>query len=195
MSETRFERAARAFDAAHAEDPRTAGEGSTVSVQYHAALARWVDALDPDAPEVVRLAARAQHIRRWTRPRSEFPEGPAGYKRWRSQLAVFHGEEATKILTTAGYGDDTCARVRDLLLKKKLRTDPEVQLLEDAICLTFLEHDFEPFAAKHEDAKIIDILQKTWGKMSERGHAAALKLAPSLPAGLQALVGRALEGS
>ncbi len=189
-----FKRAEHALAAVHAQDPRGGAGGPTHAERYHAAVARWVDVLDPAAPEAVRLAARAQHIRRWTRPRADFPEGPAGYKRWRTQLAIFHGEEATRILTHVGYDEAMCARVRDLLLKKRLRTDAETQLLEDAVCLTFLQLDFEPFASKHQDEKILDILKKTWAKMSPRGHDAARELAPQLPAHLRSLVTQALAG-
>jgi hypothetical protein len=172
----RFEAAEAAFAAAHAEDPRG------LSVRYHEHVARWVDALDPDAAEVVRLAARCQHIRRWTLPRSDFPEGLQGYKLWRSTLARRHADDAAQILGDAGYDAATIARVRDLLVKKRLRSDPLAQLLEDAVCLTFIELDFADFAAKHDDDKVRQIVRKTWDKMSDRGHAHARALVARLSA-------------
>lgn len=181
-----LERAIRAFDAIHASDPGGA------AARYHATLTKWVDALVPDASVALRLAARCQHLGRHTVPRSDYPEGPAGYKRWRAAAALKHAEEAGEIIRGAGFDDGVAGRVSDLLIKKGLRSDPEVQAFEDAICLTFLETDFAAFASKHPDDKVIDILQKTWRKMSPRGHAAALDLARRLEPKLAALLSRAL---
>lgn len=181
----RFARAEAAFAAAHAEDPRIV-DGTPYAVRYHEHVARWVDALDPAAPEVVRLAARCQHIRRWLVPRSDFPEGRDGYKRWRSTLARRHADDAAAILGAAGYDAAEIARVGDLLIKKRLRSDPLAQLLEDAVCLTFLELEFVDFAGKHPEAKVVEIVRKTWGKMSERGHAHARGLVESLAASPEA---------
>lgn len=194
----RFVRARTRFFAVHGEDPRAvdAGDGAqTASTHYHARLGQWVQRLDPTAPEVVRLAAACQHIRRWAVPRADFPDGPAGYKRWRSTLALRHADEAEEILTSVGYDPATIGRVRDLLLKKRLRADPEVQLLEDAVCLVFLELDFVAFAGRHGEEKTIDVLGKTWDKMSERGRTAALELVGSLPEDLAQWVRRAVTRS
>jgi hypothetical protein len=125
-------------------------------------------------------------------PRSAFPEGLAGYKRWRATAALEHQKKAREILTSAGCDEATIVRVGDLLIKKGLKSDPEVQTFEDAICLTFLEVDFPAFAKKHDDDKIVDIIRKTWAKMTPRGHAAAIELSRSLPEDLTALVARAL---
>jgi hypothetical protein len=177
----RFAAAEAAFAAAHAEDPRLV-DGEPYALRYHEHVARWVDALDPTAPEVVRLAARCQHIRRWLLPRTDFPEGRDGYKRWRSTLAQRHAAEAAQILADVGYDDATIARVGELLIKKRLRTDPLVQLLEDAVCLTFIELEFSAFAAKHDDEKVRQIVRKTWAKMSDHGHTLALALVERLAA-------------
>lgn len=196
MSE-RFEKAVAAFQAIHREDPRTLtgpeGEEPHSSL-YHRRLAHWVDELRPDAPEALRLAAWCQHLRRWALPRSEYPEGLSGYKRWRSELARRHASDAEEVLRGEGYGDETVARVRALLIKKGLRVDADVQTLEDAICLTFLENEYADFAAKHPDEKVVDILAKTWKKMSPQGHEAALALAPALEPRLRALVEEAVAG-
>jgi hypothetical protein len=188
----RFAAALARFARAHAEDPRGA-----VSRDYHARLGAWVERLAAPAEpgEALQLAAACQHIRRWTIPRDRFPEGVAGYKRWRSELARFHAGEAAAILAEVGYDEAAIARVRSLLLKKDLKGDAEVQLFEDAICLTFLEGELEAFAVKHDDAKLTGILQKTWAKMSPAGQRAALALVGSLPAELQALVARAVVAS
>ncbi len=188
-----FERAAARFRRAHEEDPRTLA-GERWSVRYHRRLADWVLVLDPEASEALRLASQCQHIRRWTRPRGDYPTGRGGYKRWRSELARFHGDEAEVILRDAGYGDDVIERVRELLVKKGLKTDPEVQLFEDAICLTFLENEYEAFATKHDEDKLVTILRKTYQKMSPRGRAAALELAGQLSDDARALVERAVAG-
>jgi hypothetical protein len=180
----RFAAAAAHFEAAHAADER--------SVVYHSRLAAWVDRLAPGASEPLRLAARCQHIERWKIPRSDYPDGLSGYKRWRTALGRFHADRAEEVLRTAGYADDVVDRVRALLVKKGLRLDPEVQLFEDAICLVFLEQELHAFAEKHDDEKLIKILQKTWKKMSPKGHAAALELAATLSARARDLVQRAV---
>ena len=148
-----------------------------------------LDSFAPEAPEAVRLAVRCQHIRRWTVPRDTYPEGRDGYRRWRTDLARFHAETAGTILREVGYGEDTVARVGALLRKERLKADPEVQLLEDVACLVFLQYYLPAFAARHDDAKLVDILGKTWRKMSERGRAAGLAL--DLDPRVSALVSRA----
>ena len=135
-----------------------------------------LDAFAPDAPESVKLAARAQHIRRWEVPRESYPEGRAGYLKWRTDLYKRHGDIAAEIMLQVGYDTETINRVRTLLRKRGLKTDPDVQLLEDVICLVFLEHYFHDFAKKHEEAKLIPIVQKTWKKMTEPAHEAALRI-------------------
>jgi len=166
--------------------------GTTWSVHYHRRLAHWIDVIDPAASIPLRLAARCAHIRRWTVPRSSYPEGRSGYKRWRSDLARFHAEEAGKILESAGFDAETIEQVQGILQKRRMKQDPDVQAFEDGLCLVFLENELEEFAGKHDEAKIIDIIQKTWEKMSEHGHAIALELAKSLPQGLQAILQKAL---
>jgi len=178
-SPSRFAEALRLIDQANAEDPTledVAGKPVPKELVYgHRMTARLV-AFAPDAPEPVRLAARAQHIRRWEIPRDRYPEGRAGYLRWRTDLYSWHGDVAAEILATAGYDAATVDRVRELLRKKQLKKDPDVQLLEDVICLVFLEHYLDAFARKHPEDKVVSILQKTWSKMSEAGHQAALAL-------------------
>ncbi len=190
---TRLERAVAAAERAHREDPRIVdGARETHSTWYHRRLAHWLARLEPRPSEALLLAAACQHIRRWTVPRASFPAGLSGYKRWRSELARFHAAEAEAILRGAGYDDELVARVRALLLKKGLGADPEVQLFEDAICLTFLENELAEFAAKHDDDKLEGILHKTWAKMSPAGRRAALDLAAGLPERLRSLVRRAV---
>ncbi|MCB9383917.1 MAG: DUF4202 domain-containing protein [Bryobacterales bacterium] len=184
--QSRFERAIEKIDAYNANDPRHKER------LYSERMSTWLMKLEPVASEPLRLAARAQHIGRWTTPRGNYPMDRRGYKQWREELADFHAETTAKILRETGYGEEEITRVRSLLKKKNLKTDPECQTLEDVICLVFLEYEFADFATKHREEKVIRILQRTWLKMSERGHKAALGL--QLPPELARLVQKALAG-
>jgi hypothetical protein len=191
----RFQAARAAFAEHHAADPRTIvrdGVTTTVSLDYHARVEAWLVRLEPAAPLPVRLAALAQHVRRWEVPRASAPPGLAGYKRWRSELARRQADIAKAELSRIGYDEATVQRVADILVKKHLRSDPDVQLLEDAVCLRFLEDELAPFAEGRTDEDVVGIIRKTWDKMSARGRVAALALAPALPQRSAALVARAL---
>ena len=175
----RFRAALASFDAANAEDPNRESAGGAQQPRelvYARRMTKTLERFAPDASEAVRLAARCQHIRRWTVPRDTYPGGRDGYRRWRTDLARFHADTAGAILRNAGYGGDTIARVGALLRKERLKADPEVQLVEDVACLVFLQHYLPAFAPRHDAEKLSGILRKTWRKMSPRGHAAALKL-------------------
>lgn len=174
----RFRAATARFDQANAEDPRVEtadGAACPKELLYARRMTEALDRFAPDASEAVRLAARCQHIRRWTTPRGRYPAGRGGYRRWRTALARFHAETAAEILRDVGYGEATVGRVQALLRKERLKADPEAQLLEDVVCLVFLRHCLAPFAARHDDAKVADVLRKTWRKMSDRGRSAALE--------------------
>lgn len=189
----RFREAFTHFDSANAEDPRAEvadGEAVPYELLYARRMSARLETFAPEAPEAVRLAARSQHIRRWTIPRTAYPTGRIGYKQWRNTLLTFHAETAGAILRTVGYDDATVQRVQALLQKQRLKRDPDVQTLEDVVCLVFLEHYFADFAEQHDDEKLVGILRKTWAKMSPAGHEAALAL--DLPPPLQALVEKAL---
>lgn len=175
----RLDEAFRRFDEANSDDPNMEMvDGAPVPKElvYGQRMSARLDAFAPDAPESVKLAARAQHIRRWEVPRDSYPEGRAGYLKWRTDLYKRHGDTAGDIMAEVGYDEETIERVKTLLRKRGLKTDPEVQLLEDVICLVFLEHYFHDFASKHDEEKLIPIVQKTWKKMTERAHQAALAL-------------------
>ena len=197
MTETehtqRFRRAIEEFDRANVDDPnfeRVSGTLQAKELVYSQRMTATLDEFEPTAPEVVRLAARCQHIRRWTVPRSTYPEGRDGYRRWRSDLAQFHAETAADILTGVGYDADTVQRVQVLLRKERLKVDAEVQLLEDVACLVFLTYYLPAFVEQHEEVKVIEVLRKTWRKMSTRGQSVALEL--DLPDDLRSLVGSAI---
>lgn len=167
------------FDAENSTDPNMEmvdGISVPKELLYARRMTDWLSRLAPDASEALRLAARCQHIRRWEIPRSSYPMDRAGYHRWRTDLGIFHAETAGRILLAVGYEPGTITRVQSLIRKQQLKTDPDAQLLEDVICLVFLEFYFHPFARQHDEQKLIGILRRTWKKMSARGHAEALKL-------------------
>jgi len=182
------------IDAANADDPNVElvdGVRRPKELVYGERMSEWLERLRPDASEALRLAVRAQHIRRWEIPRDRYPQDRAGYKRWRTDLAKFHAETAAAILRQCGYDDDTIARVQSLLRKEQLKRDPDAQTLEDVACLVFLRYYFAPFAEQHDDDKLVTIVRKTWNKMSAQGHEAALRL-PLTPR-LRQVVERALQ--
>lgn len=185
--------ATAAIDAANADDPHTLAVRGEVrpKEQAHAELmTEWVRRLDPEADDAQLLAARAHHLRRWTLPRTEYPEGRAGYLRWRTALKKQHAEEVAGILAAAGCDAATIDRTQRIIRKEGLGTDPDVQTHEDALCLVFLETQLAELADAQGDEKMIDIIQKTVAKMSER----AVQLAMDLPMRDtdRALIGQAL---
>jgi hypothetical protein len=189
----RFTRAIAAIDRANMEDPNTEWlDGAPVpcGLAYGRRMTGWVERLHPDASQALRLAARAQHIRRWEIPRDRYPQGRDGYLSWRTHLKRHHAKVAAGLLEEVGYDRQTIARVQDLLRKRGVKTDPETQTLEDAACLVFLENGLDAFARKHDPDKIKGILRKTWTKMSEAGRREALRL--DLPDEARALVADAL---
>ena len=175
----RFAEAIAAIDRANSEDPNTvtaAGRERSAEVLYSERMTEALSAFCPDASEELRLAARGQHIRRWTMARADYETGRLGYLKWRTALKRYHAVTVGTIMADCGYGEAEIDRVQSLIRKERLKHDPEAQTLEDVICLVFLNHYFGDFAAKHDDGKVVSIVRKTWGKMSERGHEAALKL-------------------
>lgn len=191
----KFTAAIKAFDEANADDPNLVevkGKQWPKELLYGHQMSEWMDRFAPDASEVLRLAARCQHIRRWEIPRDSYSRDRVGYLKWRTELKHMHARAAGEILSKAGYGEDVIVRVQSLLKKVRLKSDPETQTLEDVVCLVFLENWFADFAKQHEPDKIVDIVAKTWKKMSTAGHEAALAMAHKLPADALALVQRAL---
>ena len=194
MNDGRLDAVLEAIDEANGRDPRREvfdGKERGVEQAYGLRMSRALAQLYPDASELLRIAARGQHIERWTSPRDAYPEGREGYLRWRTELKRFHASRVGEIMAAAGYGPDDVAHVESLIRKHRLKRDPEAQALEDVVCVVFLEDYFSDFAAKHEDAKVIDILRKTWPKMSPHGQEMALRL--NLPPKAVELVGAALN--
>lgn len=191
----RFERAIVRIDAANAEDPhKIAVDGTSrpAEVVYAERMTATLALLYPNASEALQLAARAQHLRRWTVPRDTYPMDRAGYHRWRNDLKKKHADWAGALLAECGYSSEEIARVGQLIRKEHIKEDAEAQALEDTACLVFLEHYSGDFAAKHADPKLLGILKKTWAKMSLKGQTAAHAL--QLPPRLAALLARAIAG-
>jgi hypothetical protein len=191
----RLSRVLERIDQLNSEDPNTElVEGRPVpkELAYSQRVTRWVLRLRPSASEPLRIAARGQHVRRWTIPRERYERNRRGYLRWREALKAFHIDTVAGIMREAGYGEEETAPVRRIMGKRELASDPESQTLEDALCLVFLETQFADLRAKEPDDKMIEILRKTWRKMSADGRAQALKLPLAEPE--RALLQQALAG-
>ncbi len=175
----RFENALRRFDEENARDPNTETADGVVQPRellYARRLSDWVVRLCPDASEPLRLAARCQHLCRWEIPRSSYPMTRIGYLQWRANLKKFHAQKAGDILRELGYPEAVVRCVQDLNLKKHFPDDPETRVLEDALCLVFLEYQLADLAVKTAEDKTVNALQKSWQKMTPAGRAEALKL-------------------
>jgi hypothetical protein len=175
----RLAKAIAAIDAANAKDPSivtVGGERLPAALVYGRRMSEVLAIHVPTASEPLRIAARAQHIERWLIPRNTYPDGRIGYLTWRKDLQKHHARRTAAIMEAAGYGAEAIARVGVLLRKERLKQDEEVQALEDIVCLVFLEFEAPDFIAKHDDAKVRDILAKTAKKMSPRGLVATSRL-------------------
>jgi hypothetical protein len=189
----RFKAAIRRFDEENARDPNMEivdGAAHPRELVYAERLSEWVMKLAPGASEELRLAARCQHIGRWQVPRDTYEMTRSGYLRWRSDLKALHAKKAGEILRETGYPEETIHRVQELNLKKNFPKDAQSRILEDALCLVFLQHQLAELASRTAEDKIINALQKSWKKMSPAGQAQALRL--SFGAREKALLDRAL---
>lgn len=189
-----YGRARALVDSAHAADPRRDADGRAAELAYADHMERWVARIAPDAGPVLRLAARCQHLERWLVPRGSFPMDRPGYLAWRKSLYVKQAERARQILDQAGVPPDEAANAATWVSKTGLRTNPGTQALEDAAVLVFLESEIQAFAAQHAEyprEKFVDILRKTWRKMSPRAQELARGL--DLPAPIEALVREATK--
>lgn len=175
----RFESALRRFDEENSHDPNRedfAGSSQPRELLYSRWLTDWVDRLEPHASEPLRLAARCQHLCRWQIPRSSFPMTRHGYLQWREKLKKFHAQKTGEILQELGYRESLVSRVQSLVLKQGFPNDSEGRVLEDALCLVFLEHQFGQLAARNSDEKMVSVLQKTWKKITPKAQEIALSL-------------------
>ena len=180
ISADRFSKAIAAFDAYNTKDPNleeSAGKSFPKEILYAQRMTECLHKFAPTAHESIQLAARCQHIGRWEIPRNSYPITKKGYLQWRSEEKMHHAKIAESILTNCGYDSATIEKVKFLVLKKELHTNADTQLLEDVVCLVFIEFYLEEFAAKHDGEKVIDIIRKTVKKMS----AAAIEAVGQIP--------------
>ncbi len=169
-----------AIDAANATDPRE-HDGVPLALAQGRRAEEWVVRLDPDASDALRLAARAHHLRRWELARSDFPEGRAGYLRWRRAQRDRHARDLVALLDNAGVDGSISARAAQIVAKRGLGSDPEVQTFEDAVSLTFLETELLSVLGRlNDDSKAADIVAKTLAKMSAAGREQAASVSAGL---------------
>jgi hypothetical protein len=179
MTKTPFYIASELIDAENARDPNSEiyqSKSYPKELLYSNRMYERLMDFQPDASEAVQIASKAQHICRWKITRNSYPMDRVGYLKWREDLKKFHAKTTAAILEKAGYGEEFIDRVSFLIEKKLLKKDQETQLLEDVICLVFLEYYLDPFVHKHDREKMKNIIKKTWDKMSEKGHQEALKI-------------------
>ncbi len=191
---TPFERTINLINEANAQDPHSEqadGVSYPKELLYSMRMTNCLRKLVPDASDHLHIAARGQHIERWKSPRTAYPEGRTGYKRWRAELGLYHAQRVGEMMAMAGYGESEVQTVKYLLQKRGLGHNEETQHLEDTACVVFIQYYLEEFASRHTDDKLVDIIRKTWRKMSAHGQAAALDL--TLPPPLQRLIGVALR--
>ena len=184
-----YARARDLIDAAHSADPKRAADGRPAELVYGERVENWVVRLVPSASPLLRLAARCQHLERWSVPRTTFPEGKVGYLNWRKSLYVKQAARAKELLLQAGVPAPESDEVYTWVSKSGLKTNAGTQALEDAACLVFLENEIADFAAQHAEypaEKFVDILKKTWRKMTPAAQQAALGL--QLPVAVATLV-------
>lgn len=193
INSEKFNKAIQLFDKANSSDPNKEifeKKEYPKELLYAIRMTERLNKFAPNPSEALKLTVRCQHICRWEIPRDSYEMNRVGYLNWRQDLKGFHAKKAASILKEVGYDDETIEQVEFLLLKKQLKKNAETQTLEDVVCLVFLEFYFLKFSEKYTEEKLVDIIQKTWKKMSKEGHKAALEL--KLPQKVLALVTKAL---
>ncbi|MDD2915421.1 MAG: DUF4202 domain-containing protein [Gallionella sp.] len=199
MNQQHYQAAIAAFDKANAEDRNIAtadGKEYPKELLYAHRMTEMQQRYAPEASEAVQLAVRAQHIQRWKIPRSDYSMDRQGYLQWRVALYKFHADVAGQLMQDVGYDDEMVARVKTIVSKKGLKVNPETQLMEDVADLVFIEHYMIGFATSHpeyDEAKWIEIIRKTWQKMSQRAHEFALAGKIKLPEALVPLILKAVK--
>ena len=199
MTDDRYLSATAAIDQANGEDPNIEifdGKEYPKELLYSKRMVDMQERYAPEASEAVKIAVRAQHIQRWKIPRKDFFMDREGYLQWRVKLYKFHSQTVGRIMRESGYDDQTVERVMTIVSKKGLKVNPETQLMEDVADLVFIEHYMMDFATKHpeyEEAKWIQIIRKTWQKMSPRAHEFVLNGGIQLPEALTPLILKAVQ--
>ena len=200
MSQQAYEKARDLIDQANSEDPNTVTDAENrewpKELLYSHYMSDMLQRFAPEADEVMKLAIRAQHIQRWKSARSDYPMDRKGYHQWRTALYTFHANTLAELMVQAGYDEASLERVKQAVGKKALKSNPDTQLVEDIAALVFIEHYMLAFATKHpeyDEAKWIDIIRKTWRKMSEPAQQFALSGSLNLPEPLVPLIQKALS--
>lgn len=194
MNDSRLQNTINAIDEVNQLDPISINVNNTDIAReliYGQRMSQCLNEFWQDANELLQIAVRAQHIKRWHLLRKEFDAGRTGYLLWRKQLGVFHADLTSKIMLDNGYTNEDTEQVTIMLTKKGIKTNSDTQTLEDVACLVFLQHYFDDFANKHDNDKLVDIVQKTWRKMSDKGHDIALQV--EFPSHLAAIITQALK--
>ena len=197
--QTTYQKARNLIDAANTEDPNKVtadGRQWPKELLYSERMSEMLERYKPQADDAVKLAIRAQHIERWKSPRNAYPMDRIGYLKWRKDLYQIQADTAAELLQQAGFNDVDIERVRNAVAKKNIKSNPDTQLLEDVTDLCFIEHYLVDFVAKHPDyseEKWIEIIQKTWNKMSDEAHQFALTGNIKLPESLAALILKAVS--
>jgi tetratricopeptide (TPR) repeat protein len=176
---SRLQEAFTKFDGYNRQDPNQfIWEGISYPQEYFLALKLydWVLKLAPNADEALLLASRSQHIGRWEIPRNTYPEGREGYLKWRKDLSHLHAARAGAIMLEVGYDEAMIDRVQQIILKQKIKVDTDVQTIENALCLVFLQYQYEDFYPLHNEEKVVNILRKSLLKMDAYGHEFALSI-------------------
>jgi hypothetical protein len=200
QQQSAFEKSMALIDAANSEDPnRETADGKDwpKELLYSHRMSDMLQRYAPDADEAMQLAIRAQHIQRWKSPRDAYPMDRIGYLQWRKDLYKIQAQTAVDLLVQAGYGEGVTSRVRRAVAKERIKENPDTQLLEDVTDLVFIEHYMLAFANKHpeyDEEKWLDIVRKTWKKMSARAQQFALSGSVKLPEPLIPLIQKAVAG-
>ncbi|MDI1310434.1 MAG: DUF4202 domain-containing protein [Methylotenera sp.] len=199
MTQQRYHSAIAAFDKANAEDPNLEvfnGKEYPKELLYAQRMTDMLEIYIPEASETLKLSVRAQHIQRWKTPRSNYPMDRQGYLQWRTGLYKFHAETAGNLMKSVGYDDESITLVQANIGKKGLKINPETQLTEDVAGLVFIQYYMFAFASSHpeyDEAKWIQIIKKTWLKMSPRAHEFALAGKIQLPEALVPLILKSIQ--
>jgi len=195
MTQQAFEQSVKLMDAANSEDPNIdtdlAGKEWPKELLYSHRMADMIARYKPEADHVNQLAVRGQHIQRWKSPRDAYPMDRKGYHQWRKDLYTFHADTTVEFMKQAGFDEESLERIRQSIGKKNIKTNTDTQILEDVAALVFIEHYMLAFAEKHpeySEEKWIDIIRKTWNKMTDDAHAYALSGDLALPEPLIPLI-------
>ncbi len=199
MTQSKYEKAVELIDAANKEDPNQELDGDKSQPKellYGQRMSDMLERFAPQTDDIMKLAIRAQHIQRWKSPRDAYPMDRKGYHQWRTNLYKFHADTAGELLLKAGYSEEDVERAKQAIGKKALKTNKDTQLVEDIAALVFIEHYMQDFVNKHpeyDEPKWIDIILRTWKKMSEEGQKFALSGAVKLPESLVPLITKAIS--